>query len=91
MGFFEDNHEVQIGSTNVSVTGTTGPVHATWTLRFDGTPVDSAKAAGQFTLRGELPDSTVVKATVFQSLIGPTKIVIEHQDEELARFSGFVA
>jgi len=91
MDLFRDDHAVQIGSTTVTVTGETGLVHATWTLYLDDQPVDSAKAAGDFTLHGSLPDGTQVKAQVFQSLLGPTEVAIVHQDAELARFSGFVA
>ena len=86
-----DDHSVSIGETTVSVTGATGPVHATWTLLLDGQPVDSAKAAGDFHLRGQLPDGTTVEAAVHQSLVGPTRVAIKHEGEEVAQFKGFVA
>jgi hypothetical protein len=91
MGFFKDENDVMIGSSRVSVTGATGLVHATWTLAVDGSPVDSAAAAGNFTLRGELPDGSTVRAEIFQSLMGPTEVAVIHDDEEVARFKGFVA
>jgi len=75
----------------VAVTGTTGLVHATWTLHLDGKAADSAEAAGNFTLRGDLPDGSQVLARVFQSLMGPTEVTVEHEGTEIARFTGFVA
>ena len=75
----------------MSVTGRTGPDHATWTLLLDGQEVDSAEAAGDFTLRGSLPDGTAVTAAVHQSLVGPTRVVVNHEGEEVASSSGFVA
>lgn len=91
MSVFSDDHSVQIGATTVSVTGTTGAVHATWTLLFDGKQVDSAQAAGTFTLNGTLPDGGPVTAEVFQSLLGPTQVAVRHGEQEVARFTGFVA
>lgn len=91
MSAFSDDHSVQIGSTTVSVTGATGLVHATWALLLDGKEVDSAAAAGTFTLRGALPDGAPVTAEVFQSLLGPTEVAIRHGEQEVARFTGFVA
>jgi len=32
-----------------------------------------------------------VRARVYQSLLGPTRVVIVNRDTEVARFSGFVA
>jgi hypothetical protein len=84
-------HSIQIGESTVSVTGTNGPVHATWTLHIDNVEVDQAKAAGDFTLRGQLADGTEVKAAVHQSMVGPTEVVIHHAEQEVARFQGFVA
>lgn len=86
-----DEHSVQIGASTVSVTGETGPVHATWILLIDGDEADRAKAAGDFKLRGMLPDGTAVEAEVHQSLIGRTEVAIVHDGEEAARFKGFVA
>jgi len=91
MDLFQDDHTVQIGSTTVAVTGESGLVHATWTLHLDGAAVDAAKAAGDFTLRGSLPDGTEVCAEIHQSLLGPTEVAVVHQGTELARFTGFVA
>lgn len=91
MDLFRDDHTVQIGPTTVAVTGATGLVHATWTLHLDGEAVDAAKAAGDFTLRGALPDGTEVRPEVHQSLLGPTEVAIIHQGAEFARFTGFVA
>lgn len=91
MGLFSDDHTVQIGGTTVAVTGASGLVHATWTLQLDGKSVDEAAAAGDFTLRGVLLDGSEVRAKVFQSLLGPTEVSIEHEGTEIARFTGFVA
>ena len=86
-----DRHEVQIDGVDVIVTGQTGKVHATWTLLIDGNEVDSAKAAGDFVLRGDLPNGPEVKAEVHQGLMGPTRVVVLRGDKEIARFQGFVA
>lgn len=86
-----DEHSVEIDGTTVTVTGRTGLVQATWTLAIGGEEVDSAKASGDFRLRGQLPDGSAVVAEVFQSLIGPTEVAILHADEEVARLKGFVA
>lgn len=91
MGIFRNEHKIKIGASEVAVTGQTGPVHATWTLLVDGAPADKAAAAGDFTLRAELPDGSEVRAKVFQSLLGPTEVAIVHRDTEIARFTGFVA
>ena len=91
MGVFKDENDVMIGSSRVSVTGASGLVHATWTLAVDGSAVDSAAAAGTFTLQGELPDGSTVRAQIIQSLMGPTEVAVLHDDDEVARFKGFVA
>ena len=91
MRFTNDKHEVDIDGQTVAVTGKTGPVHATWTLLIDGERADTAKAAGDFTLRGNLSDGTSVEAAVHQSLVGPTEVVIRRAGEDVSRFKGFVA
>ena len=91
MGLLKDDHTVQVAGSTVAVTGTTGLVHATWTLHLDGEAVDAAEAAGNFALRGQLPDGSQVQAKVFQSLFGPTEVSVEHEGTEVARFTGFVA
>ena len=91
MGLARDEHSLQVDGSTVSVTGTTGLVHATWTLSVDGAEVDSAAAAGEFRLRGRLPDGSDVEAVVDQSLVGPTEVVIHHRGREVGRFTGFVA
>ena len=53
-------------------------------------PVDTAKAAGDFTLRGTLADGSPVEAAVHQSLVGPTEVVIRREGTDLGRFTGFV-
>ena len=58
MRFLKDDHTVEIDGHTVAVTGTTGRVHATWTLLIDGEPADTAKAAGDFMLRGTLADGS---------------------------------
>lgn len=91
MGFTKDNHEIEIDGHQVAVTGKTGPIHATWTLLVDGREVDQAKAAGDFNLRGELPDGPAVEAAVHQSLIGPTRVTFRRNGEEIATSTGYVA
>jgi hypothetical protein len=91
MRITKDAHETEIDGHLVAVTGTTGKVHATWRLSIDGEVSDSAKAAGDFTLRGTLPGGSPVEAVVHQSLLGPTEVVILHKQEEIGRFKGFVA
>jgi hypothetical protein len=91
MSLIRDDHSVRIGEAVVAVTGETGKVHATWRLHVDGTEVDSAKAAGDFTLRGALPDGSQVRAEVHQGLLGDTKVTVVHDGAEVATFKGFVA
>ncbi|MGH3011005.1 MAG: hypothetical protein ACRDMY_04040 [Gaiellaceae bacterium] len=91
MRLLKDDHTVEIDGHTVAVTGTTGPVHATWTLLIEDEPADTAKAAGDFMLRGTLPNGSAVEAAVHQSLVGPTEFVIRHQGEDVRRFTGFVA
>ena len=92
MGLTRDEHTVTIAGHTVAVTGVTGPVHARWTLLVDDQAVDSAKAAGDFTLRGRLPDRTEIVAAVHQSLLGRTRAsVVSHGGEDVADFKGFVA
>ena len=91
MKLTRDEHTAEIDGHTVSVTGTTGAVHATWTLSIDGQEADRAKAAGDFSLRAELPDGSPVHAAVHQSLMGPTEVTIHHRSDEVARFKGFVA
>jgi len=89
--FTSDEHSVTIGDATIAVTGKSGPVHATWTLLVDEQEADSAKAAGDFTLRGVLSDGSGVEARVHQSLVGPTRVAIMHDGVEVAQFKGFVA
>ena len=91
MGLLRDQHSIEIDGHSVAVIGKTGPVHATWTLCIDGQEADRAKTAGDFTLRGELPDGSPIQAAVHQSLVGPTEVKLEHKGEEVARLTGFVA
>ncbi len=91
MGLFSDEHTVAIGPSTVQVTAKTGLVHATLTLLVDGEAVDEATAAGDFRLRGQLADGSPVVAAVFQSLMGPTRVTVEHAGTEIAAFTGFVA
>jgi len=86
-----DEHSVHVDGHTISVIGTTGPVHATWRLLIDDHVADSAAAAGDFTLRTELPDGSSIHASVHQSLLGPTEVAIHHNGEEVTRFEGFVA
>ncbi len=91
MALTSDEHVTEIDGVSVSVMGATGPVHATWTLLVDGQEQDSLKAAGDFRLRGALPDGSEVSAEVHQSLVGPTEVVIFHAGREIHRSEGFVA
>jgi hypothetical protein len=91
MALTSDDHSVEIGGSTVSVTGKTGAVHATWRLLIDGNEVDSAEAAGDFKLVGNLPDGSQVRAAIHQSLLGPTEVTVHHGDDEVATFTGFVA
>jgi hypothetical protein len=91
MALTSDEHRFEVGGSVVEVIGRTGPVHATWVLVLDGLEADSAKAAGDFTLRGDLPDGSQVRAQVHQSLLGPTEVVVQHQGEVVGRAKGFVA
>jgi hypothetical protein len=91
MGLTTDVHDVDIEGVAVQVRGTTGAVHATWELLIAGEQVDSAAAAGDFTLTGALPDGSPVRAAVHQSLVGPTRVVVRHGEREVAEFRGFVA
>lgn len=91
MGITQDEYTVHVAGSTVAVTGTSGPVHATWTLVVDGREVDSAAAAGDFRLHGTLADGTAVEAAVNQSLLGPTRVVIRRQGTEVLEGRGFVA
>ena len=91
MAITSDEFRVSVAGTEVAVTGSTGPVHATWRLLLDGVEVDSAAAAGDFTLTGSLPDGGVVRAAVHQSLLGPTHVVVRHDGVEVLDARGFVA
>ncbi len=74
MRLTKDEHTVEIDGQTVAVRGQTGRVHATWTLLVDGEPADTARAAGDFTLKGALSDGSPVEAAVHQSLVGPTEV-----------------
>lgn len=91
MGLTRDGHSVRIGDSVVAVTGKTGPVQATWTLLVDDKEADSAEASSDFSLKGSLPDGSAIEATVHQSLVGPTHVVILHDGVEVTKFNGFVA
>lgn len=91
MGLTSDEHRVEIGETTVVVKAATGAVHATWTLEIDGHEADRAAAAGDFRLRGHLPDGSPVAAEVHQSLMGPTRVTISHDGVVVHTAKGFVA
>lgn len=80
-----------IDNSTITVTGTSGPIHATWTLLVNGQSADQAAAAGDFTLRGTLDDGSSVEVAVHQSLVGPTRVVVAHDGAEVRSFKGFVA
>jgi hypothetical protein len=85
MGLTQDERTIEIGGHGVSVTGKTGPVHATWTLFVDGEVVDSASAAGDFALSSTLPGGSAIEASVHQSLVGPTEVAISRDGTEVSR------
>jgi len=91
MDLFHDDHRVAVAGHDVAITATTGLVHARWSLAVDGVQVDTAAAAGDFTLRTTLADGTAMGAEVHQSLLGPTRVTVVHGDEEVASTKGFVA
>ena len=91
MSLLKDNHHVQVGEHDVGVEATSGVVHARWVMSIDGVEVDAAAAAGDFTLRGWLPDGSQVSAQVHQSLLGPTEVTVVHGDEAVGTMKGFVA
>lgn len=91
MALTSDEHVIEIDGAKVTVMGSTGAVHATWTLLVDGEEQDSAKAAGDFRLSGALPNGSELTAEVHQSLVGPTEVVVFRAGEEVARSKGFVA
>ena len=91
MKLFRDDHRVDVGGHSIDITATTGFVHARWSLSVDGVEVDTAAAAGDFTLRTTLPDGTSVTVQVHQSLLGPTRVTVVHDGEEVASMKGFVA
>ena len=91
MAITEDEFRTTVAGSEIVVTGSSGLVHATWRLLVDGVEVDSAAAAGDFTLRGALPDGSAVTAAVHQSLLGPTGVSISHDGAEVFTGTGFVA
>lgn len=92
MSLTEDKHSVRIGDTLVTVLGETGPISARWRLQLDGRDVAEEKiTSGTHTLRAQLPDGTTVEAEVRQRMLGPTKVVLRHEEEVVGEFSGFVA
>ncbi len=90
MALFSNEDSVPIGDSTVAVTSKSGPIHNTWTLLVDEQEVDSAKATGDFTLKGALADGSSVEAAVHHSLVGPCRVVITHDGVEVAQFKGFV-
>lgn len=91
MSLTRDEHSIEVDGRRVEVTGETGPVHARWTLSVDGREVDSAKAAGDFVLRAELPQGPPVEVEVHQSLVGPTRVTFRRDGDEIHAGKGFVA
>jgi hypothetical protein len=91
MGFTNDEHTVRIKGSEVTVTGDTGLVEATWSLRVDGEEMERKKASGTFELHGRLPDGDPVVAHVQQGAFGPTEVAVLHDGAEVVRFKGFVA
>ncbi len=92
MSLLRDEHTVLIGDTEVTVTGTTGPISARWCLLLDGCEVDREEIFnGEHVLRGVLPDGSPVEARVHQSIIGPTRVRVHHAGREVMASTGYVA
>lgn len=92
MGITEDKHNVTIDGRPVRVTGTTGPVRATWQLLEGDTVLAEEQAlSGEFDLVGTLSTGTQVTATIRQSAFGPTTARVTAHGETVAEFTGFVA
>ncbi|WP_432573232.1 hypothetical protein [Kineococcus sp. SYSU DK005] len=91
MAITGDEFRTTVAGSEVVVIGSSGPVHATWRLLVEGVEVDSAAAAGEFTLKGALGDGSAVEAAVHQSLLGPTRVTIRHGGADVFTGTGFVA
>lgn len=90
MGVMKDEHKVTISGTEVAVIGETGLVEATWRLLIGGEEADSARASGDFRLKGRLTDGSLVEALVHQGAFGPTAVDVEHDGNHVVHFTGFV-
>lgn len=92
MDLMRDEHTVRIGDARVTVTGTTGPISATWRLLVDGREVARREMFdGEDVLTGALPDGSRVEAHVHQSIVGPTRVSVRHGGVEVMTTTGFVA
>jgi hypothetical protein len=91
MPLSSDEHVTEVDGVRVTVMGTTGPAHATWTLSVADEEQDTARGTGDIVLRGTLPDGSGVTAEVSQGLVGPTTVRVLHDGELVKESSGFVA
>ncbi len=91
MAFTNDEHSVRIKGSQVTVTGETGLVEATWSLKVDDEEMERRKASGTFDLHGRLPDGDPVTAHVQQGAFGPTEVTVLHDGTEIVKFKGYVA
>jgi hypothetical protein len=92
MDLTRDEHTVRVGDVTVSVTGTSGPISATWRLLLDDREVARQEMLdGDHVLAGALPDGSRLEAHVHQSIVGPTRVSVRHDGVEILATSGFVA
>lgn len=91
MALTSDEHVTEVDGVRVTVMGSTGPAHATWTLAVADEEQDSVKAADDVVLRGTLPDGTAITAEVSQALVGPTQVRVLRDGEVVSESSGFVS
>jgi hypothetical protein len=92
MDLTRDEHTVRVGESTITVTGTSGPISATWCLLVDGREVARQEMLnGDHVLAAALPDGSTVEAHVFQSIVGPTRVRVHHDGVEVMATTGFVA
>jgi hypothetical protein len=92
MDLTRDEHSVRVGDVQVTVTGDSGPISATWRLLADGRELARQEMLhGDHVLTGELPDGSEVQAHVNQSIVGPTRVSVRHDGVEIMATTGFVA
>lgn len=92
MSLTRDSHNLTVDGRPVRVVGSTGAIRATWRL-FEGDQLlaEEEVLAGTRELVGTLSTGTRVVATVHQSALGSTKVVVIAHGETVAELDGFVA